>query len=116
MNRIWPVAKAKIKAINGINHPHLAAFVLFVILACIYWYPLPFYFRTHQLEPQFIDPAYNQWIIGWGSHALREFPWRFFEANMFHPTDHILAYGDQLVALTLFAAPLIPFVGLLGAY
>ncbi len=98
------------------NRTDLFVLLLFIALACIYWYPLPLYLRTGQLEDPIIDTAFNQWIIGWGNHALTYYPWRFFEANMFYPFAHTLAWGDNLFAITLFAVPLIPLFGLVGAY
>jgi hypothetical protein len=90
--------------------------LFYVILACIFWYPLAFYFRTAQLEPNAVDPAFNQWILGWGNHALTHYPWRYFEANMYYPYHHTLAWGDHLFSLVLMSLPLIPLFGVLGAY
>jgi len=89
---------------------------LFIIVACIYWFPLPFYLRTAEIEWPVVDPAFNQWIIAWGNHALLHFPWHFFDANMFYPYHNTLAWGDHLFSLTIFAIPLIPFIGVIGAY
>lgn len=106
--RIW----ARIKKTRA----DLAALGLFVVLACAYWWPLPLHLRTGQLESPLIDPAFVQWIIGWGAKALTHAPWRFFEAPMFFPAHHVLAWGDTMFAVTLLAIPLIPIFGLLAAY
>jgi len=89
---------------------------LFIILGLIYWWPLPLHLRTGQLEWPVVDPAFAQWIIGWGARALTHAPWRFFEAPMFYPWHHVLAWGDNMFAITIFAVPLIPIFGLLATY
>ena len=89
---------------------------LFGALSCLYWWPLPWHLRTAQLEWPVIDPAFAQWIIGWGARALTHDPWHFFDANMFYPYHHTLAWGDNMFAITLLAIPLIPIFGLLASY
>lgn len=98
------------------NRESIGILLFFGLLAVIYWYPLPFFLRSKQLESPIIDPAFNEWIIGWGIHALTHYPWRFFEANMYYPLTHTLAWGDNLFAITLMALPLKPFFGLVGAH
>ncbi len=92
--------------------------VLGFFLACstLFWYPLPFFLRTAELGGLPTDPMYNQWILGWGVHALTHYPTKFFEANMFYPFHNTLAWGDTLFSLTLFAVILKPIFGLIGAY
>ncbi len=48
------------------------------------------------------------WILLWGSHALLVEPLRFFDANIFWPSAHTLAYSEVLL-------PLVPVFGLLHA-
>ncbi len=98
------------------NRTELFVLLFFTVMACIYWYPLPFHLRTAQLEWPPIDTAFNQWIIGWGNHALTHYPWRFFEANMFYPFAHTLAWGDHLFSLAILSLPLMPLFGVLGTY
>lgn len=81
-----------------------------------WWWPLPLQLRTHQLERIAIDSAYNQWILGWGAHAITSEPWNYFAANAYHPHTDVLAWGDNLFALALLSVPLQPLVGLVGAY
>jgi len=90
--------------------------MFYTILSILYWWPLSRHFMTHELHAGPIDPAFNKWIIGWGAHALTHYPWRFFEANMFWPNPHVLAWGDHLFGITIFAIPLIKIFGLIGAY
>ena len=88
----------------------------FVALSAAWWWPLPLHLRTHQLERIAIDSAYNQWILGWGAHAITHEPWNYFAANAYHPHTDVLAWGDNLFALALLTVPLQPIVGLVGAY
>ena len=88
----------------------------FVALSLAWWWPLPLHLRTHQLERNAIDSAYNQWILGWGSHAITHEPWNYFAANAYHPHTDVLAWGDNLFALALLTVPLEAIVGLVGAY
>ena len=88
----------------------------FVALSMAWWWPLPLHLRTHQLERVAIDSAYNQWILGWGAHAITTEPWNYFAANAYHPHVDVLAWGDNLFALALLTVPLRPLVGLVGAY
>ena len=81
-----------------------------------WWWPLPLHLRTHQLERVAIDSAYNQWILGWGAHAITHEPWNYFAANAYHPHTDVLAWGDNLFALALLTVPMQPLVGLVGAY
>ena len=88
----------------------------FVVLSMAWWWPIPLHLRTHQLERVAIDSAFNQWILGWGSHAITSEPWNYFAANAYHPHEDVLAWGDHLFALALLTVPLQPLVGLVGAY
>jgi hypothetical protein len=54
------------------------------------------------------DPALALWILLWGSHALLTDPVRFFDANIFWPYPHTLAYAEVLL-------PLVPIFGALHA-
>ncbi|HEX2849221.1 MAG TPA: hypothetical protein VHN98_01655 [Acidimicrobiales bacterium] len=90
--------------------------LLFGALACLWWWPLPLHVRDAQLEWPVIDPAYNEWILAWGRHALLHDPRHFFDANMFYPHPFVLAWGDNLFALTLLSIPLAAAAGTVGAH
>jgi hypothetical protein len=51
------------------------------------------------------DPLLTTWILAWDVHALRTAPFRFFDANMFHPHRWALAYTEHLLGR-------VPLVGL----
>jgi hypothetical protein len=53
------------------------------------------------------DPSLYVWTIGWGAHALTSKPWAIFDANIFHPWQHTLAYSENLIGDAILAAPII---------
>jgi hypothetical protein len=87
-----------------------------VAVACAWWWPLPLHLLDGQLERPPIDSAYNQWLLGWGAHAITTNPLHYFDANAYHPLTGVLAWGDHLFALALLVVPLRPVLGLVGAY
>ncbi|HUP87097.1 MAG TPA: hypothetical protein VM143_15700 [Acidimicrobiales bacterium] len=88
----------------------------FTVLSAAWWWPLALHLRTRQLELVPIDSAYNEWILGWGAHALVHDPLHFFAANAYHPHVDVLSWGDNLFALVVLTVPLRPVLGLVGAY
>lgn len=90
--------------------------LMFVALSCLWWWPLPLHLRDAQLEWPVIDPAYNEWILAWGRHALLHDPRHFFDANMFYPHPSVLAWGDNLFALVVLSLLVAPIVGVVGAH
>jgi hypothetical protein len=60
------------------------------------------------------DARYAVWNVAWVAHALLESPTRLYDANIFYPHDHTLAYseaniGAGLIALPVWAATRNPF-------
>lgn len=98
------------------HYKTLLALVGFIALAMLFWFPLSAHMRTRIFDANFGDSAFNMWIVGWGNHALLHAPWKFFEAPMFYPYQHVLAWGDHLFSVTLVTLPLVPLLGLLATY
>jgi hypothetical protein len=88
----------------------------FVAVAAAWWWPLPLHLLDGQLEQPPLDSAYNQWLLGWGGHALTTDPLHYFDANAYHPHGAVLSWGDHLFGLAIFVVPLRPVLGLVGAY
>jgi len=107
---------ARINSFFKTHRLELLLLLAYTSLAMIFWFPLSIHLRTWLFDPNFGDSAFNMWILGWGSHALLHAPWRFFEAPMFYPYHHVLAWGDNLFAVTLVTLPLVPIIGLLAVY
>jgi hypothetical protein len=52
------------------------------------------------------DTALTTWIVAWVAHQLPRDPGRLFEAPIFHPQPHTLAFSEHLLAQGLMAVPL----------
>jgi hypothetical protein len=53
------------------------------------------------------DTKLNEWAIAWVAHELPRAPLRLFDANMFYPERHTLAYSETLFVQGVMAAPLL---------
>jgi hypothetical protein len=84
----------------------LLSFGLFAGLAVAHTWPLasaPGSLSRHDSA----DALLNEWIVGWVAHAMATDPLHLFDANIFHPEPHTLAFSEHLLTPSLFAAPLI---------
>ncbi|HQZ38235.1 MAG TPA: hypothetical protein PLH72_04265 [Vicinamibacterales bacterium] len=53
------------------------------------------------------DTGLNVWIIAWVAHVLPRHPLELFEAPMFYPEPHTLAYSEHMLVPGLLGAPLL---------
>lgn len=53
------------------------------------------------------DASLNTWAITWVAHILPRHPLQLFDAPIFHPEQHTLAYSEHLVVPSLIGAPLL---------
>ena len=87
------------------NH-RLAALALFAGLTVLHSWPLA-------SDPAGLarldnnDAQLNTWIIAWVPHALATDPLNLFNAPIFHPERHSLAFSEHMVVPSLLGAPLI---------
>ena len=51
------------------------------------------------------------WTIAWDVHAFLNQPLRIFDANIYHPFPHTLAFSENLIGSAFFAAPFIWLTG-----
>jgi hypothetical protein len=51
------------------------------------------------------------WTLAWDVHALLEQPLRLFDANIFYPESHTLAYSENLLGSALLGAPVLLATG-----
>lgn len=51
------------------------------------------------------------WTIAWDVYAFLHQPLRIFEANIYHPFPHTLAFSENLIGSAIFAAPFIWLTG-----
>ncbi len=52
------------------------------------------------------DAALNTWALAWVAHILPRAPWQLFEAPIFYPDAHTLAYSEHMLVPALMGAPL----------
>ena len=57
------------------------------------------------------DTHFYIWTIAWDVHAFLHQPLRIFEANIYHPFAHTLAFSENLIGSAFFAAPFIWLTG-----
>lgn len=53
------------------------------------------------------DAALNTWTIAWVAHILPRDPLSLFEAPVFYPERHTLAYSEHLIVPAILGAPLL---------
>jgi hypothetical protein len=69
-------------------------------------YPLSVHPATTVL-PIGADANLFLWTLQWDTHALTHRPFSIFDANIYYPFPHTLAYSENLIGSSLIAAPLI---------
>jgi hypothetical protein len=61
---------------------------------------------THLSRNDNADTMLNEWAIAWVAHELPRAPLHLFDANMFYPERHTLAFSESLIVQGVLAAPL----------
>src|SRR5262249_32395768 len=51
------------------------------------------------------------WTLQWDTHALTHRPWAIFDANIYYPFRHTLAYSENLIGSSIVAAPILWTIG-----
>src|SRR3954447_10907487 len=51
------------------------------------------------------DAQLNEWIMAWVAHQLPRAPGQLFDANIFYPARHTLAFSEPLIVPALLGAP-----------
>jgi hypothetical protein len=87
---------------------HAAA--LFAALAIVMTWPLALHPATMTL-PTGPDGDLFVWTLAWDTHAFLHAPLSIFDANIYHPLRHTLAYSENLIGSAFFAAPVIWLTG-----
>lgn len=83
---------------------------LFVLLTVALTYPLSV--RPHDTAlAEDPDNHLFVWTLAWNTHALTSQPLGVFDANIYHPQRLTLAYSENLLGSTPFAAPFIWLTG-----
>jgi hypothetical protein len=53
------------------------------------------------------DTDLFMWTLAWNTHAIVHQPFHIFDANVYFPYSHTLAYSENLLGSTIFAAPVL---------
>jgi hypothetical protein len=88
----------------AVRNRGLAELGLFVGLTLLHTWPLasdPS--RLSRLDNN--DTAFNTWVIAWVQHTLPRDPLRLFEAPVFYPEQHTLAYSEHLIVPAVIGLP-----------
>jgi hypothetical protein len=80
--------------------------LLFVALAAAHTWPLASGLDTLSRHDS-ADALLNEWILAWVAHALATSPLHLFDANIFFPERHTLAFSEHLLGQSILATPLI---------
>jgi hypothetical protein len=81
-----------------------AAALTFIVLTAIVTYPQVLSLGTS--VPFHSDPYFSMWRLGWVAHAIVHSPQAPFDANIFYPERHTLAYSDAMLLPGIVLAPL----------
>ncbi|HXH05037.1 MAG TPA: hypothetical protein VNI83_00445 [Vicinamibacterales bacterium] len=82
----------------------VAVLGLAVALAAVFTYPLVAGFgELGRIRPN--DGRWSIWVTAWVAHALTSEPWRLYDANIFYPHRHALAFSEPNLGAGLLAAP-----------
>jgi hypothetical protein len=95
------VAAAFLKSV--IRRPLFGAVALLCALTVIITWPQALHLSTR--IPGHDDPLFSIWRLSWIAHALANDPGHLFDANIFYPHSHTLAYSDAMLFEGLVAAP-----------
>lgn len=87
------------------NRQKWLALVLFAMLAIAHTWPLAWapgrYSRNDNMDTQL-----NEWTMAWVAHQVVHDPVHLFDANIFYPEKHTLAFSEHLFVQGVMAMPL----------
>jgi hypothetical protein len=96
---------------HGTRLPDTArAGVLYLALTLLLTWPLSLN-PASTAAPGDPDTDLFVWTLAWNTHALTSNPLALFDANIYHPHPRTLAFSENLVGSTLFAAPVLWLTG-----
>jgi hypothetical protein len=83
-----------------------AAAALYLALTVLLAWPLARHPRSGVM-PGDPDTDLFMWTLAWNTHALTTDPLSVFDANIYHPHRQTLAFSENLIGSTPFAAPVL---------
>src|SRR4051794_4623671 len=84
--------------------------LLFVFLTAALAYPLSVR-AAGEVMSAGPDTNLFMWTLAWDVHAFTHRPLGIFEANIYYPLRHTLAYSENLIGSAIFAAPILWLTG-----
>ncbi len=90
------------------KHPRWATLGLFLVFAIVQTWPTasdPGHLVRHDNR----DTMLNEWIVSWVAHQAPRDPVHLFDANIFYPERHALAYSEPMLPQGIMALPLVAF-------
>ena len=79
---------------------------LFLALTLLLTWPLPLHPASASM-PMGPDGDLFAWTLAWDAHAFLAQPLALFDANIYHPLRHTLAFSENLIGSAFIAAPII---------
>jgi hypothetical protein len=86
------------------------ALFLFTALTLLLAYPVSLHPATLRFDTG-PDGDLGWYLLAWNTHAFLHRPWAIFDANIYYPFPLTLAYGENVIGLAFFAAPVIWLTG-----
>lgn len=79
---------------------------LFLALATLHTWPMPSD-PAHLTRLDNDDTAFTTWTVAWVAHQIARDPLRLFDAPIFYPARHALAFSEHMLVQSLMGAPLL---------
>ncbi|MDM8529838.1 hypothetical protein QUF63_01605 [Anaerolineales bacterium HSG25] len=86
-------------------NPSVGILLLYLLLTILLTYPLSLNLST-TVPNDIGDPLLNTWILAWDNQILLTDPLNLFQANIFHPLPHTLAYSEIMFSTAMLIFPL----------
>src|SRR2546430_2407168 len=80
--------------------------ILYATLTVLLAYPLTVHPASRILSLD-ADTNLFMWALAWDTHAFVHHPLSIFDANIFFPARHTLAYSENFIGSAMVAAPVI---------
>jgi hypothetical protein len=85
-------------------------FILYVAVTLCLAFPLTVHPASRIMLPS-PDAKLYMWTLAWDTHAFTQQPLSLFDANIYYPERHTLAYSENLIGSAVVAAPVLWLTG-----
>lgn len=101
-----PSAPSQIRTGSGDIRRICAVTILYAAITLLLAWPLALNPRSSAM-PGDPDTDLFMWTLAWNTHALTSNPLSIFDANIYYPHPRTLAFSENLLGSTIFAAPVL---------